>query len=155
LFSADSLASESRPVHRPGSQTRTLLPFLVAAVTGPAPPPALPVHDLATLTGAEARHLAGRRALFRVRIDSEPDGDPEHGWRYDCRGEGGQARTLWLPDGDDLAAEVAYRGSGLLFVEATLRRIVHAPVKGGDGSSLPPLVEYRLVRGRVVDRPER
>jgi hypothetical protein len=39
-------------------------------------------------------------------------------------------------------------------VEAMLRRIVHAPTKGADGSSLPGLVEYRLTGARVVDRPE-
>jgi len=43
----------------------------------------------------------------------------------------------------------------VLIVEATLRRIVHPPSKGGDGWPLPALVEYRLTRGRVVDRPER
>jgi hypothetical protein len=36
-----------------------------------------------------------------------------------------------------------------------LRRIVHRPVTGADGSRLPPLVEYRLTGARVVDRPER
>jgi hypothetical protein len=48
----------------------------------------LRVHDLTTLTDAEARHLAGRRALFRVVLDGEPDGDQDRGWRYDCRGDG-------------------------------------------------------------------
>jgi hypothetical protein len=47
------------------------------------------------------------------------------------------------------------RGSGLLVVEATLRRIVYPPVKGADGSRLPALIEYRLTAARVVDRPER
>jgi hypothetical protein len=49
----------------------------------------LRVHGLATLTDAEARQLAGHRALFRVVVDGEPDGDPQGGWRYDCLGEGG------------------------------------------------------------------
>jgi len=40
-------------------------------------------------------------------------------------------------------------------VEAALRRVVHRAVTGADGSSLPPLVEYRLTDARVVDRPER
>jgi hypothetical protein len=62
-------------------------------------------------------------------------------------------RSLWLGDGDDLAAEVALQGSGGLMVEATLRRIVHAPGKGADGSGLPALVEYRLTGGWLVDRP--
>jgi hypothetical protein len=134
-----------------------LLPVLVAAVLGPAGPQAPPfrVHDLAALTDAEARRLAGRRALFRVVVDGEPDGDEDRGWKYDYRGEGGELRTLWLPDGDDLVAYAASRGSGLLLVEATLRRIVHRPVTGADGSGLPALVEYRLTGARVVDRPER
>jgi hypothetical protein len=56
----------------------TLLPFLVALVVGPSPPPvpSLCLRDLASLTDAEARQLAGRRALFRVVFDGEPDGDP-------------------------------------------------------------------------------
>jgi hypothetical protein len=134
-----------------------LLPFLVAAVIGPAGPQAPPfrVHDLAALTDAEARQFVGWRALFRVALDGEPDGDPQGGWRYDCRGEGGPLRTLWLPDGDDLVAVGAEQGSGVLRVEATLLRIVHPPVTGADGSRLPGLVEYQLVGGRVVDRPER
>ena len=49
----------------------------------------------------------------------------------------------------------AERGSGLLLVEATLRRIVPRPLTGADGSRLPAPVEYRLARARVVDRPER
>jgi hypothetical protein len=61
-------------------------------------------------------------------------------------------RSLWLPDGDDLVAAQAAKGSGLLLVVATLRRIVHPPIVGGDGSRLPELVEYRLVRARVLDR---
>jgi hypothetical protein len=88
-------------------------------------------------------------------VDGEPDGDPQGGWRYDCRGEGAPLRTLWLPDGDDLVAYAASRGSGLLVVEATLRRVVHRPVTGADGASLPAQVEYRLAGARVVDRPER
>jgi hypothetical protein len=102
----------------------------------------------------EARQLAGRRALFRMVLDGEPDGDPEAGWRYDCRGEGAY-RSLWLPDGDDLAAYAASRDSKLLLVEGWLQRIVHPPAAGADGSWLPALVEYRLTGARVVDRPER
>jgi hypothetical protein len=133
-----------------------LLTFLVAFAVGPRPPAAsLAVHDFATLTDAEARQLAGRAALYRVVIHSEPDGDSEHGWQVECQGEGEPLRSLWLPDGDDLAAHSAGQGSGLLIVQATLQRIVHPPIAGADGSQLPALVEYRLTRGRVVDRPER
>jgi hypothetical protein len=139
-----------------------VLVAVLACHTAPPPfSPAAPdpfaesVHDLAALTDAEARQLAGRPALFRVLLDGEPNGDPQDGWRYGCRGEGAPLRTLWLPDGDDLVAYAASQGSGLLVVEATLRRIVRAPVKGADGSRLPALAEYRLTGARVVDRPER
>jgi hypothetical protein len=121
---------------------------------GRPPAASLAVHDFATLTEREARQLGGRPALFCVVLDGEPDGDEEHGWRYECRGEGEPLRSLWLPDGDDLVAAEAAKGSGLLLVVATLRRIVPRPVVGGDGRPLPALVEYRLVRARVVDRAD-
>jgi hypothetical protein len=70
-------------------------------------------------------------------------------------GEGEPVRSLRLPDGDDLVAAQAAKGSGLLLVEAVLARVVHPPIAGADGSRLPALVEYRLVRARVVDRLER
>lgn len=135
----------------------TLLPVLIAAVVGPAPPPpfSLVPPDLAALTDAEAPQLAGRRALYCVVIEGEPDGDPEHGWRYECRGEGPSLRTVWLRDGDDLAAEVALQGSGGLLVEATLRRIVQPAVRVNDGSRLPALLEDRLVGARVVGPREK
>jgi hypothetical protein len=130
-----------------------LLAFRVAFAVGPRPPAAsLVVHDFATLTEREARQLAGRPALFRVVLDGEPNGDAEHGWRYVCKGEGEPLRSLWLPDGDDLVAAQAAKGSGLLLVVATLRRIVHPPITGGHVRPLPALVEYRLTAARVVRR---
>jgi hypothetical protein len=63
--------------------------LLVAALAGhTAPAPvglhapdlfALGVHKLPTLGEPEARALDSRRALYRVLIASEPDGDPEGG----------------------------------------------------------------------------
>ena len=88
-------------------------------------------------------------------IEGRPDWSAENGWRYDCRGDGPAYGSLCVRDGDDLAAVPAEQGSGLLLVEATLRRIVHRPARGAAGSRPPALVEYRLVGGTVVDRPER
>jgi hypothetical protein len=132
----------------------SLLAVLVATVIGPAWPPApsLTAHDLATLTDAEARQLAGRRALFRVVLDGEPDGTPRAaggttagGKAASCGRSGFPTATTWSP--------TRRRGSGLLVVEATLHRVAHRAVSGADGSRLPALVEYRLTDARVVDRP--
>jgi hypothetical protein len=120
---------------------------------GVSPPPAavgLRVHELATLTDAAARQLQGRRLLDRVILDGELDGS-----RYDCAGHDGAYRSVWLDAGQAGAAERAAQGSGLLVVEATLRRVSHPLLRGADGSSVPALPEYRLVRARGVDRGER
>jgi hypothetical protein len=79
-----------------------------------------------------------------VVLDSEP-GQTGRWWRYDCEGEGDPLRSIWLRD------PVPPR-SGRLLVEATMWRIVHPPIVEADGSWLPALVEYRLVRARVLDR---
>jgi hypothetical protein len=51
------------------------LVLLVALLAGPdlAPPAVVRVHDLARLTPAEAEWLRGRRAHFRVVLDSTED----------------------------------------------------------------------------------
>jgi hypothetical protein len=116
-----------------------LLTVVLALTTRPARelPDLLAVHDLAPLTDAQARQLADQPALWRVVIDSETDGSEEHGWWYECRGEGEPLRTLVLPDGDDLAAHAAVKRSGLLLVEATLGRIVHPARRGPTGRACP------------------
>jgi hypothetical protein len=123
---------------------------LLAAFVPERPPPAavgLQVYDLATLTDRDVRQLQGRRLLYRVVLDGEPDGG-----RCDCAGEDGAYRSVWLDAGQAAAAGQAAQGSGVLLVEATLRRVSHPLLRGADGSSVPALLEYRLVRARVVDR---
>jgi hypothetical protein len=71
-----------------------LLSVLLALQSPPPAPVLLAFHDLATLTDAEARHLAGRRALYQVVIEGRPDWSAEDGWRYDCRGDGPAYRSL-------------------------------------------------------------
>jgi hypothetical protein len=88
-----------------------------------------------------------------VVLDREPDGAQQDGWRYECRGDGPAYRSLWLPDGDDLVAYEASRGSGLLMVEATLRHVVHRAVTGADASRLPALVKYRLTAAQQDQPP--
>jgi hypothetical protein len=129
----------------------TIAVLVLLAAFAPEPPPpdtgGLLVHDLGTLTDSEARKLQGRRLLYRVVLDGEPEG-----LRCDCAGDDGAYRSGWLDAGQAAAAERAAQGSGVLLVEATLRRVSHPLLRGADGSSLPALVEYRLVRARVVDR---
>jgi hypothetical protein len=60
---------------------------------------------------------------------------------------------VWFDAGQAEAAERATQGSGLLVVEATLRRVRHPLLQGADGSKVPALVEYRLVRARVLNWP--
>jgi hypothetical protein len=65
-----------------------LLALAVATVNGDAPPTARvdveETHELAALGESLAWHLAGRRAVFRVAVDS--DSDEEDGQTlYDCR----------------------------------------------------------------------
>jgi hypothetical protein len=131
--------------------TTAVLALLAAFVPEPPPPDpvGLQVHDLATLTDRDVRRLQGRRLLFRVVLDGEPDG-----LRCDCAGDDGAYRSVWFDAGPAEAAERATQGSGLLVVEARLRRIAHPLLRGADGSSLPALLEYRLVRARVVDRAD-
>jgi hypothetical protein len=77
-----------------------LLTVLLARLSLP-PTPFVPLawHDLATLTDAEARQLAGRRAWFRVVVEGQPAGDEKRGWRYDCEGDGARTRLgIPLPD---------------------------------------------------------
>jgi hypothetical protein len=64
----------------------------------------------------------------------------------------GAYRSLWLDAGQAGAAVRAAQGSSLLVVEATLRRVAHPLLREADGSGVPALLEYRLVRARVVDR---
>jgi hypothetical protein len=132
----------------------TLLAVLLAFAPAPVPADALHVHDMAMLTDHEARALQGRRLLYRVELDGEPErrGDAVC---YDGAGPDPAYRSLWLRPDAGLACELAAKGSGVLLVEATLRRIVHPPIRGADGSNLPGLVEYRLTRTVVVGVTER
>jgi hypothetical protein len=74
---------------------------------------------------------------------------------YDWSGPDPADRSLWLRPEAGPAGELAGEGSGVLLVQATLRRTVHSALAGADGSSLPGLVEYRLTRTVVVGVKER
>ena len=130
-----------------------LLLAALACHTAPAPsgltsldPFAERVYDLATLTERQADRLEGRRALYRVTLDGEPDQRDD--WAvYDCTGAGEGLRTVWLCPGEPARRRMV--------VEAVLRRVRHPLLRGADGSGLPALLEYRLTGARAVDGPER
>jgi hypothetical protein len=129
-----------------------LLVAVLVCHTAPAPlglhapdPFAERVYDLATLTERQADRLEGRRALYRITLDGEPDEGDDGGAVYDCAGEGW--RTVWLRPGEPARRTMT--------VEAVLRRVRHPLLRGVDGPALPALLEYRLTEARVVDRPDR
>jgi hypothetical protein len=107
--------------------------LLVALGAGPgASRETVRVHDLAALTPAEAEHLAGRRVLYQVRLDSLPGGP--QGWTdYDCVSPDATARTVRLYPGQEIADE--------MIVEADLQELRHDPAPG-----FPGFTEFRLLR---------
>jgi hypothetical protein len=86
-------------------------------------------HVLVELTPIEARHLAGRRARFRVALDSLED---EATHSFDCLAPEGLHASVYLLAGEEAAGEMT--------VEATLRVIDHPPGFGFAGFR-----EYRLL----------
>src|SRR5262245_38507198 len=91
------------------------LPLLLAALAAaparadaPAPPVCarlVRTHDFAALTPRQARHLAGKRALFRVVLDSLP-GEGAAFVAYDCAGRDDAYRTVRLRGGGEVGEEV-------------------------------------------------
>jgi hypothetical protein len=116
--------------------------LLVGAAHGDGPAPAdtsaVHVHDFATLTDAEARHLDGTPAVFRVVLDSDTDPE-ERDWFTcaDCAGDGEPLRSLYLCPDQEVAESMTVR--------ATLQIRYYPALTGADGSRSGPLWEYRLV----------
>src|SRR5690349_8170502 len=101
-----------------------LLVALLACHAAPAPsgltsldPLADRVYDLATLTERQADRRGGRRALYRVTLDGEPDERDDGGAVYDCTGDGEGLRTVWLEPGEPARRRMV--------VEPVLRRVRH------------------------------
>jgi hypothetical protein len=64
-------------------------------------------HVLAELTPAEARHLAGRPARFRVALDSLED---EATHSFDCLAQAGLYASVFLLAGQEAADEMTVEG---------------------------------------------
>ncbi len=93
-----------------------------------------PTYDFASLSWRDASRLQGRRATFRIILDS--DHDHEDGYTlFDCAGTDDTHRTVWFA-GDE-------EGEEEMTVEATLQVIHHA----GWGP-FPAFTEYRLLDAR-------
>jgi hypothetical protein len=102
-------------------------------------PATVRVCDLATLTPAQASRLTGKRAIFRITLDSLP-GEWDGFTEYDCKSPDAVERTICLYRSQDVEDEMV--------VEATLQLLRHDPAPGFAG-----FVEYRLVRAVVRRRP--
>jgi hypothetical protein len=111
-----------------------LLPLLAAADL-PGPRVERGVYYLADLTPADARRLDGRRARFRVALDSAEDNNC-----FDCLAPPGLHASVCLLPGQEAADDD-------MTVEATLVIIDHPP-----GFGFPPLREYRLLDAVRVGR---
>jgi hypothetical protein len=72
-----------------------------------ARPAIVRVHDLAALTSFQAERLRGRRALYRVRLDSA-DGEHAGFVLYDCGAPAGVLGSVWLYPGqqEEIAGEM-------------------------------------------------
>jgi hypothetical protein len=90
---------------------------------------------LADLTAAEAEHLDGKRARFRVVLDSTADHEGKH-TLYDCLPPAGVEATVWLLPGQEARDEMT--------VEARLAIIDHKTWIAPDGTVFPGFREYRL-----------
>jgi hypothetical protein len=120
------------------AMTYAALLLLLTAADPHLAPRAERTFVLSKLTPAEALRLDGKRARFRVALDSAEDPDWNGFVGYDCATPDDIARTVLLYRGQDLADEMT--------VEATLRVIRHAATVGELGTFFPTFTEYRLTR---------
>jgi hypothetical protein len=106
-------------------------------------PPAGPVEvertfTLAALTPADAARLEGKRARFRISLDSAPEQDGKY-TAYDCLAPDGLIAAVWLLPGQEASDEMT--------VEARLVIVGHRACFG-----FPAQREYRL-KNAVACRP--
>jgi hypothetical protein len=126
---------------------RTLFLLLTSlpVLTDVPPPPSGEierVHDFARLDRSEATQLHGRRATFRIRLNSEADSEAGK-VVYDCLGEDGIDRTVWFINGLEVEDD-----ANEMIVEATLRIAHFEPWVAPDGMKFEAFTEYRLEDAR-------
>ena len=134
-----------------GSTTRmknatALLLMLSASAFADGPP--LPsskmeyIHDFATVCRSEAFHLNGRRARFRIKLNTEADSEAGR-LVYDCVGKDGTDRTVWFISGQEVEDDQEE-----MIVEATLRIVHRAPWTAPDGTRFEGFTGYWLEDAR-------
>jgi hypothetical protein len=101
-------------------------------------------YDLDRMSMTEALTIRGRRATFRLVLDSLPD-EHEGMTLYDAVAVDSAYGSVFLAPG-----QVVREGEEAITVQATLRVLFHA---GGviDETYFPPLTEFRLVDALRVD----
>jgi hypothetical protein len=125
-----------------------LLPSLLTALSAlaDAPRPLCGelerIHDFTHLPRSEAAQLQSRRALFRIRLNSQADSEAGK-VVYDCLGEDGIDRGVVFISGQEVEDD-----AGEMLVEATLRIAHFEPWVARDGMRFPPYTEYRLEDAR-------
>ena len=72
-----------------------------------------PVYNLAFLSADELAKLDGKRAMFRIELDSEDDVENRGFVLYDLKAADGTFRTVWLyrdqEQADDMVVEATVR----------------------------------------------
>ena len=94
-----------------------------------------PIHDLASLTPADAAALAGKRSRWRVTMAGPPDRRGQ--WDvYEVLPENDPQGILYLEAGPEVR--------GFVVVDATLE-VIHHPRPAAGPVSVAAFTEYRLV----------
>ena len=114
---------------------------MVANGVGPAPSGrAVKTYELASLSPADAFRLNGKRAVFRIGLDST-EAEWEGFTLYDCQSVDAVSRSVYFCPWQDVADEMT--------VEATLWVIRHPATVGDQGTPFPAFVEYRLTKAVI------
>jgi hypothetical protein len=98
-----------------------------------------PTYTLATLTLHQARRLHGKRARFRIEVDSTFDEIGKFDV-YGCQGEDDRFCTVWFPARPEVADEMV--------VEALLVVIHHKGWTAPNGFRFDDSISFRLTRAR-------
>jgi hypothetical protein len=100
------------------------------------------IHDFATVCRSEAFHLNGRRALFRIQLNTEADSEAGR-LVYDCVGKDGTNRAVWFISGQEVEDDQKE-----MIVEATLRIVHREPWTAPDGMRFEAFTGYWLEDAR-------